>query len=151
MWSSPHLELTGESHRLITMNDKDIKTAVLEALKDADDRTLSTKKLRKIVTGNADELKAKFASILDEMALGKKITIDGENVTKVSKRGREEAPSGAGREGRERNDVGPYESGGGAKSRKAEKYEVKVIPVEPVSFDIEKLWANGEQVPRNDF
>ena len=44
-------------------------------------------------TGKNKDLKTKFMSLLDEMCLGKKISIDGDNVTKVSKgekRGREE-------------------------------------------------------------
>jgi hypothetical protein len=99
------------------MADKEMKTAVLEALKESETRTLSIKQLRKIVigtpfsenaskaiwiwshvfynffTGKNKDLKTKFMSLLDEMCLGKKISIDGDNVTKVSKgekRGREE-------------------------------------------------------------
>lgn len=96
------------------MAAKEIKTAILEALKN-NNRTLSIKELRKAIIGKkifqfhtkkksqyyltlllisgefkGDIDKVKFMSLLDEMSLGKKISIENDHVTKLSKRGRDE-------------------------------------------------------------
>ena len=127
------------------MNDKEIKTAILEALKEAESRTLSVKKLKKLVIGESDDLDKKFSSILDEMSLGKKISIEDGKVTKLSKRTRDD--------GKEENQKSNFKKGerdehGNLKSNKSAKYENKVLPVQKVEFDINELWKNGEQVYR---
>jgi ABC-type Zn2+ transport system substrate-binding protein/surface adhesin len=127
------------------MNDKEIKTAILEALKEAESRTLSVKKLKKLVIGESDDLDKKFSSILDEMSLGKKISIEDGKVTKLSKRTRDD--------GKEENQKSNFKKGerdehGNLKSNKSAKYENKVLPVQKVEFDIDELWKNGEQVYR---
>jgi hypothetical protein len=127
------------------MNDKEIKTAILEALKEAESRTLSVKKLKKLVIGESGDLDKKFSSILDEMSLGKKISIEDGKVTKLSKRTRDD--------GKEENQKSNFKKGerdehGNLKSNKSAKYENKVLPVQKVEFDIDELWKNGEQVYR---
>ena len=80
--------------------DKQIKTAILEILKEEENtRSLKIKKLRKKVLKylineynhdynkeNDKKWDAKFESILQEMELGKKIAIKDETVTKLSKK-----------------------------------------------------------------
>jgi hypothetical protein len=77
------------------------------------------------------------------MALGKKLSIDGDNVTKLSKRRRDdvdpEKPIAKG----ERDEHGNL-----IQKNKAAKYEPKVVPNEKIEFNPSELWKNGEQVYR---
>ena len=153
--------------------DKQIKTAVLDVLKEEEDtRSLKIKKLRKKVfkylveQGNSndnsnDKWESKFESILQEMELGKKITIENEIVTKLSKKrsyddnkdhSRDNGSNYRDHSEDNQNDKAvKYETDDNAyNSHNYNKYMPTVKPIEDVKFDINELWKNGEQVYKQE-
>lgn len=126
----------------MAQSEKEMKTQILEALKSSESRCVTITELQEIVIGDNEGMKKKFLSILDEMALGKKLSVDGENVTKLSKRRRDDVDPNKPIAKGERDEHGNL------KQNKAAKYEPKVVPNERVEFNPSELWKNGEQVYR---
>ena len=135
-------------------SDKELKTGIMEALKEREDRTLSMKKLIKKVIGDDKSLKAKVESLVDELHLQGKVSVDGDNnVTKVSKSGgTSEGPIMGSKRGRNETDYNLADS--------KEEYKKKVLEVgdkikyfkeeqekqrKTQQFDKNELWRTGEQ------
>ena len=125
-----------------------MKTAILEALKESETRTLSIKELRHKVIGKDKDAKKKFMDILDEMSLGKKIIVDGDNVTKLSKRGRLDEPVAPFEKGQRDEHGHLIKKANNSTNDNKSKYMPTVTPVENLKFDVNELWKNGEQVYR---
>ena len=147
--------------------DKDIKTAVLDVLKEEEEtRSLKIKKLRKRVhkrllldrddkdESNEAEAKweKKFESILQEMELGKKIKIEDDIVTKLSKKRPGYTSHNEDTTGNQSKTIKHQHQSDNNEynSSSYNKYMPTVKPIEEVTFDINELWKNGEQVYRQE-